>query len=150
MYMEKGAAYRNLHQRLNRRILILINRQKRLLQLQRHDPKVQSHSQREHGAHGNHVAANLEQVALDQRHGRQGEEERDEDEDCVDDAHDEGKTLVQEMARGILAVGGRLVLEVHGGDGEAELHGAGGEEEEVGDDRGDEDFVRHFDSFFFV
>lgn len=142
--MKKGGnSYRSLHQRLNRLILRRVNGLKRLLEPQRHDPEVQSHGEREDAADGDHVAANLEQVALDEGHGGDGEDERGEDEDGVDDARGEGELLVDEVARGVLAVGGRLVLEVHGGDGEAELHCAGGEEEQVGHEGGDEDFVGH-------
>lgn len=138
-----GDSYRSLHQRLNRLILRRINRLKRLLEPQRHDPKIQAHNKRKHAADSNHVATNLEQIALHQGHGGDGEDKSGEDEDGVDDARGQGKLLVNEVARGVLAIGGRIVHDVHGGDGEAELHCARGEEEEVGHEGGDEDLVGH-------
>lgn len=118
----RGISYRSLHQRLNRLILRRINRLKRLLKPQRHDPKIQSHNKRKHAADSNHITTNLEQVALNQCHGGDRKDKSGENEDCVDDARGEGELLVDEVACCVLAVGGRLVLEVHGGDGEAELH----------------------------
>jgi hypothetical protein len=112
--------------------------------LEGQDPEVQAQDEGVDHADDTHPPGGLEPAAGGGGETRQRDEEGNEDEDGVDDARGQGEPLVQQVARGLPAVGGHFILDVGDNDAEGQDEDAHQQEEEVGDEVGDLDLVcRH-------